>query len=105
MKAFVIACFAFSLGMAFGTQVNLKVVAKQGQESRVMLEHAVSGHLGDLNGKYKLRLSEVIYEPGGFIGEHHYAGPGIRVVTQGELTYVQSDKTTIYQSGEVRRRC
>ena len=75
-------------------------VEKKGQISRTKLEATVAGHLPELNGKFKLRVSEVTYEPGGFIGEHHHAGPGIRCVTAGELTYVQADKTTIYRAGD-----
>ena len=75
-------------------------VAKQGQHSALKLEHVVAGHLSELNGRYKLRVTEVTYDPAGFIGEHHHAGPGIRCVTAGELTYVQSEKTTLYRSGE-----
>jgi len=75
-------------------------VAKQGQHAALKLEHVVAGHLSELNGRYKLRVTEVTYDPAGFIGEHHHAGPGIRCVTQGELTYVQSGKTTVYRAGE-----
>ena len=75
-------------------------VAKQGQRSALKLEHVVAGHLTELNGRYKLRVTEVTYDPAGFIGEHHHAGPGIRCVTAGELTYVQSDKTTVYRPGD-----
>ncbi len=75
-------------------------VAKQGQQSSVKLEHVVSGHLSELNGRYKLRVTEVKYDPAGFIGEHHHAGPGIRCVTAGELTYVQSERTTVYLPGD-----
>jgi len=75
-------------------------VQKQGQSSTMKLEHVVAGHLTDLNGKYKLRVSEVTYSVDGFIGEHHHAGPGIRCVIAGELTYVQPSKTTVYQVGD-----
>jgi quercetin dioxygenase-like cupin family protein len=75
-------------------------VAKQGQHSAVKLEHVVAGHLSELNGRYKLRVTEVTYDPAGFIGEHHHAGPGIRCVTGGELMYVQADRTTVYRTGD-----
>lgn len=75
-------------------------VQKQGQTSTTKLEQAVAGHLTDLNGRYKLRVSEVRYVPGGFIGEHHHAGPGLRCVSAGELTYIHHDKTTIYRPGD-----
>ena len=79
---------------------ELGTVEKKGQISRTKLEAIVAGHLSELNGKFKLRVSEVTYEPGGFIGLHHHVGPGIRCVTAGELTYVQPDKTTVYGAGE-----
>ena len=75
-------------------------VDKKGQISEVKLEKTVAGHLTELNGKYKFRVSETTYEAGGYIGEHHHAGPGIRLVKSGELTYVQPDKTTIYRAGD-----
>ena len=75
-------------------------VEKKGQVSRIKLENVVSGHLIELNGKYKLRVSEVTFEPGGFIREHHHAGPGIRCVSSGTLTYIQGDKTSLYRAGE-----
>lgn len=75
-------------------------VAKLGQHGTVKLEHVVAGYLGELNGRYKLRVTEVSYDPAGFIGEHHHAGPGIRCVTAGELTYVESGKTTVYRPGD-----
>jgi quercetin dioxygenase-like cupin family protein len=75
-------------------------VERKGQTSTVKLEEAVSGHLTELNGKYKLRVTEVTFEPGGYIGEHHHVGPGIRFVTSGELTFVQHGKTTIYKAGD-----
>jgi uncharacterized cupin superfamily protein len=31
---------------------------------------------------------------------HHHAGPGIRSVVSGELTYIQGDKTTVYKPGD-----
>jgi len=34
----------------------------------VKLEEVVAGHLIDLNGKYKFRATEVVIEPGGYLG-------------------------------------
>jgi quercetin dioxygenase-like cupin family protein len=75
-------------------------VEKKGQISQIKLEAVVAGYLTELNGKFKLRASEVTYEPGGFIGSHHHAGPGIRCVTSGDLSYTEADKTTIYRTGD-----
>lgn len=73
---------------------------KSGQSSEVKLEHVIAGHLMELNGKYKLLATEVTYTPGGYIGEHHHAGPGIRCMLPGNLTYVHPDKTTVYVPGD-----
>jgi quercetin dioxygenase-like cupin family protein len=41
-----------------------------------------------------------VLEPGGYVGEHHHAGPGIRQVTSGYMTYVLPDKTQVYGPGD-----
>lgn len=97
MDRFIFA--AMGLVAGFGI-ASLGQVAKKGQTSKILLEHPVQGHLTDLNGKYELRLSETVYESGGYIGAHHHAGPGIRMVEEGNLRYVQPDKTTIYKPGD-----
>ena len=79
--------------------------AQEGPESRgitprVRLEEIVSGHLEELNGKFKFRVTELTIQPGGRLGAHHHAGPGIRMVAAGELTFVQAGKATIYRAGD-----
>lgn len=63
-------------------------VERKGTAAKVKHEEVVSGYLTDINGKYKLRVSENTFQPGGFVGDHHHVGPGIRVVTAGEFTLV-----------------
>jgi len=95
--------FALLLGLlsiAFATGHRVGTVEKKGQTVTTKLEHTISGHLAELNGKYKLRVSEVVYDPGGYIGEHHHVGPGIRMVIAGELTYTEAGKITIYKPGD-----
>lgn len=75
-------------------------VERKGIDGKVKYETAVSGYLTDLNGKYKLRVSDNTFQPGGFIGDHHHAGPGIRVVTAGEFTLVEAGKTRILKAGD-----
>lgn len=75
-------------------------VEKKGQNAKVKIEQVIAGHLAELNGRYKLRVTEVTYEQGGYIGPHHHAGPGIRCVTTGQLTYVQHDMTRLYGPGD-----
>jgi len=97
MERFVVPAIALMVGFFIGSGHQ---VEKKGQTSKIILEHDVQGHLTELNGKYKLRVSETVYDPGGFIGVHHHAGPGIRLIEEGELRYVQPDKTTIYKKGD-----
>ena len=89
---------SFAVGSADAQQAA--TVDSNGQHPSVKLEQLISGHLADLNGRYKLRVTEVTYDPNGYIGPHHHVGPGIRCVTSGELMYVQPDKTHIYRSGD-----
>jgi quercetin dioxygenase-like cupin family protein len=94
--ALVVIVAAFGSGVANAQQ---KVEVK-GQTSKVKLNQVVSGYLSDVNGKYQLRVSETTYEPGGTVGPHHHAGPGIRCMTVGELAFVSDGKTTIYKAGD-----
>ena len=64
------------------------------------IEQLISGNLTELNGKYKLRVAAVTYEPGGFVGNHHHAGPGLRCVYAGTLTYVQQGVTSHFGPGD-----
>ncbi len=75
-------------------------VDSKGQHPKLKLEEVISGYLTDLNGRYKLRVSEVTYDVGAYIGPHHHVGPGIRCVTSGELVYVQPEKTSVYRAGD-----
>ena len=75
-------------------------VERKDVDAKTKLESVVSGYVLELNGKYKLRVSELTFKPGGYVGEHHHLAPGMRVVTAGELTFVHGDKTTIYKAGD-----
>jgi quercetin dioxygenase-like cupin family protein len=75
-------------------------VETKGLTAKIKFESVLSGYLGDLNGKYKLRVTELVLEPGGYVGEHHHAGPGIRQVTSGSMTYVLPDRTVVYGPGD-----
>lgn len=74
-------------------------VETRGMASGIKLEEIVSGHLAQLNGKFRLRASELTIEPGGYLGPHHHAGPGIRYVLSGSVTFVQAGKTHTYSTG------
>jgi quercetin dioxygenase-like cupin family protein len=75
-------------------------VTTKGLTAKIKFESVLDGYLTELNGKYKLRVTELVLEPGGYVGEHHHAGPGIRQVTSGTMTYVLPDKTVIYGPGD-----
>ena len=75
-------------------------VDTKGLTAKIKYESPLAGYLTELNGKYKLRVTELVLEPGGYVGEHHHAGPGIRQVTSGYMTYVMPDKTHVYGPGD-----
>jgi quercetin dioxygenase-like cupin family protein len=75
-------------------------VERKGVASAVKLEGENLGFLSDLNGKYKLVATQLTFEPGGYVGEHNHAGPGIRYVVSGEFTLVEQGKATVYKAGD-----
>jgi quercetin dioxygenase-like cupin family protein len=75
-------------------------VDMKGVTPTVKLEATDPGYLSELKGKYKLRLTELVFEPGAYIGDHHHAAPGIRYVVSGEFTRVAGGKTVTYKAGE-----
>ena len=82
-----------------GVPVPVKVDTK-GLVAKIKFESDLAGFLTELNGRYKLRVTELTLEPGGYVGEHNHVGPGIRQVTSGHMTYVLPDKTIVYGPGE-----
>ena len=99
MKSLALVLFVALLHVAGYTSAQQKVDLK-GVTPTVKLEATDFGYLSDLKGKYKLRVTELVFEPGGSIGEHHHVGPGIRYVASGELTRVVGGKTLTYKAGE-----
>ena len=75
-------------------------VDTKGLAAKIKFEHELAGYLTELNGKYKLRVTELTLEPGGHVGEHNHVGPGIRLMTLGEMTYVLPNQTLIYKAGD-----
>ena len=101
MKRLGLVFFVALLHVAVSSSAQQQVPQdRKGETGTVKLEQVISGYLTDINGKYKLRVSESNYGPGGYIGEHQHVGPGIRYVVSGELTFVQEGKTTTYKTGE-----
>jgi len=75
-------------------------VESRGITAAVKLEEVVSGHLRELNGTFKLRVTELTFAPGAHLDAHHHVGPGIRLVLSGELTFVQAGRTVVYKTGD-----
>jgi quercetin dioxygenase-like cupin family protein len=100
MKRIGILAVAALCFLAVVLAQNTTLVEMKDVQPVQRLEQVISGHVTDLNGKYKFRVSEVTYQPGGYVGDHHHAGPGIRVIMAGEFTYVKGDKTIVYKAGD-----
>jgi quercetin dioxygenase-like cupin family protein len=45
--------------------------------------------MDELNGKFKMRATEVTFAPGAHLVVHHHVGPGVRYVLSGELTFTE----------------
>jgi quercetin dioxygenase-like cupin family protein len=71
-------------------------VDTNGLVAKIKFEAPLEGFLKEINGKYKLRVTELTLAPGGHVGEHNHEGPGIRQVTSGYMTYILPDKTVVY---------
>ena len=81
-----------------GTPVK---VDTKGLVAKIKFEAPLGGFLTEINGKYKLRVTELTLAPGGHVGEHNHVGPGIRQVTSGYMTHVLPTETIVYGPGEV----
>ena len=76
-------------------------VDTQGVTARILYEAPIDGgHLPELKGKYKMRITEITIAPGGHVGDHNHLGPGIRQMTVGAMEYILPDKTMIYRAGD-----
>jgi quercetin dioxygenase-like cupin family protein len=77
----------------------LKVDTK-GVTATIKYEAVLDGFLKDLNGKYKLRVTEITIAPGGHVSDHNHLGPGIRQMTAGTMQYILPDRTVTYGPGD-----
>jgi len=75
-------------------------VDTKGLVAKIKFEAPIAGFLKEINGKYKLRVTELTLAPGGHVGEHNHVGPGIRQVTSGYMTYVLPTETIVYGPGD-----
>ena len=99
MKRFTPLLVLLLLSGADHSTAQAKVEAR-GITSKVRIDEVVYSHLTDLNGKFKLRATEVTFAPQADLGVHHHVGPGIRYVLSGKLTFTQAGKATIFQAGD-----
>jgi quercetin dioxygenase-like cupin family protein len=104
MKTQFRAMAMFFLSATLMAQANagesLKVDTK-GVTAKILYEAAISGgHIPELKGRYKLRVTEIAIAPGGYVGAHNHLGPGIRQMTVGEMEYILPDKTVTYRAGD-----
>jgi quercetin dioxygenase-like cupin family protein len=99
MVRFTFFLFVALLGAA-GRLAAQESVEMRGITSAVKLEEVDFGHLTELNGKYKMRATEVTFAPGGYLGVHHHVWPGIRYVLSGEVTFTEGGRATVYKAGE-----
>ena len=99
MKCFTLLLLVVLLG---GTDrlAAQETVETRGITSEVKIEEVIFGHLTELNGKFKLRATELTFAPDGYVGVHHHIGPGIRYVISGELTFTMGGQETVYKAGE-----
>ena len=100
MKRLVISGLLVMLYVTNSVAQDAWKLERKDSDSKIKLETVVSGYLADLNGKYRLRVTETTFQPGGYVGEHHHAVPGMRYVAAGELTFNQAGKITIYKAGD-----
>ena len=76
-------------------------VETEGVTAKILYEAPINGgHLPELTGKYKMRVTEITIAPGGHVGDHNHLGPGIRQMTLGEMEYILPEETVIYQKGD-----
>jgi quercetin dioxygenase-like cupin family protein len=99
MMRFTLLFLMVLLGGASRLAAEEKVEVR-GVTSVIKIEEVTFGHLSELNGKFKLRATELTFAPGAFIGGHHHVGPGIRYVISGELTFTEGGQSTVYKAGE-----
>ena len=93
-------CLVVVLFSSAGEAAAQATVEAHGLTARIKLEEVLSGHVAELNGKFKMRATEVLFAPGADLGVHHHAGPGIRYVISGTLTFTQAGRATTYRAGD-----
>jgi len=77
MRRFTLLLLVVLLG---GTDrmAGQETVETRGITSVIKIDEVIFGHLTELNGKFKLRATELTFAPDGYVGVHHHVGPGVR---------------------------
>ena len=96
-KLFIILFFTF---FQFDVSSADTAIDVKGFSSHIQAKLSEFGYLKELNEKYQMRATQVTIEPKGFMKDHHHAGPGIRCLTSGELTYTINNQSHIYKEGD-----
>jgi len=100
LRIVIVSCCCAGVLVAANAAETLKVDTSA-VTAKILYEAPITGgHLPELKGKYKLRITQISIGPGGHVGDHNHLGPGIRQMTVGEMEYVMPDKTTIYRAGD-----
>ena len=100
MRITLLLLFVVVLLAGAGRSVAQEKVEARGITPVIKLDEVIFSHQTELNGKFKLRASELTFAPDGYVGVHHHVGPGIRYVISGELTFAEGGQETVYKAGE-----
>jgi quercetin dioxygenase-like cupin family protein len=98
MLNFVVA-FAI-LFLAASASAKADEVEIKGFHQKIKAELSDLGQLAELNGKYRIRVTQTTIDPGGYMHAHLHLGPGLRCVLSGEMTYTLGGTPTIYRAGD-----
>ena len=79
MQLRTVAMFFLSVVLLAQAKAGEPLNDTKGVTAKILYEAPISGgHLPELKGKYKLRVTEIAIAPAGYVGDHNHLGPGIR---------------------------
>ena len=91
MRRFTFMLFVALLGamerLAAQEHVEIRSIT-----SEIKLDEIVYGHMTEINGKFKMRATEVTFAPGGFLGVHHHVGPEFDTRFPARLRSLKQDR-------------
>lgn len=102
-SCFVLGILVALVPLAFAQEDGTDAVRvdTEGVSAKILYEAEIDGgHVPELVGKYKLRVTEIAIAPGGHVGDHNHLGPGIRQMTEGEMEYLLPEETISYREGD-----